>query len=708
MRLVEELCESELAQKHGRNQRAGELVREYADREEKPDPAPRNGDAGPSGDGAYRIRRLRLFNYCVFADAELVFLWHPDRPICLVEGNNGYGKTKIIEAIRFALFGSEKKEGLVALLHRDAEKPKARLEVALELDTPTGEVVTVRRFVEYSVMLGQWKAERQTLVARVGEHPLQDDDAQEWVNARLPRHVMDCFVFDAENSLVDKLASGDTGASVAEQLERVLGVTLIRCVAGRVGDAVRALRSELDDAATKKSARQARASLEEVEAEQEKVENTIADEAGQVRRLHDDKTKLAEEQERLLRQFDPAAEGARAQRTSKKERLSHRQNELKGRLAESVGKTLPLQLLSEHIRYAVDAARAARTEEEAGAFQRGMDHAVRGVATLAVEGRIPWQQAPMPSVDEIRGRLADLLDMAADPESQDGYLLSSGTVADLEAVLLEAGRAPVPGNLVRELREIAVELSSMEVGTVEGPSGSVPSDLIERHRAISGQLNDLAHQIGRREDRLAGLRQKRDDLVARKEEKTQELDTARGDERKQGKLKRQWEFASRVADCMEQLAGCLRDLRVDDLERGATEMFRLTTNKPELYARVVFDRTTLRYHVNDHEGRPAPLDRSTGERMVLSLAVVHGLQQASGRRIPLIVEAPLKPLDPVHTDKVIRHAFQSTAGQTVLLLKPEEIPAYHKAAVAPRIGQRFVLERPDPGKEASVVKDRTE
>ena len=110
----------------------------------------------------------------------------------------------------------------------------------------------------------------------------------------------------------------------------------------------------------------------------------------------------------------------------------------------------------------------------------------------------------------------------------------------------------------------------------------------------------------------------------------------------------------------------------------------------------------------DHEGRAAPLDRSTGERAVLSLAIAHGLRKASGRELPLVVEAPLKPLDPVHTDKVVRHAFQTASGQTILLLKPEEIPPAHRAALETRAGQRFVLHRPDPWREVSLVREWTE
>jgi len=706
VRLVEELLELEVSEQRHKNGPAAEFLRNYAHRKGKDIGALKG--AGDEPDHAYRLQRLELSNFGPLVDTELVFSWQPDRPLCLIEGNNGYGKSKIIEALRFVLYGRTLRDDPVALLHRSAEKPRARLEVVLHLQTSAGESARLRRSIEFAMLLGEWKVEREAFVARVGDRALQDDEAQEWVDSRLPKHVMECFVFDAENSPLVALAAGGDGAGVAEQLERVLGVTLLRKVFRRANTAASAWRNELDRAANEQSVRQVRATLEEVDATIEKVEKDIQDETGQITRLGEDKSRGIVALNKLLTHFDPAADEARAQHLAHGEHLRGREEELLQALMESVGTTLPVQLLHEHIEFALERTRAARRNEEAGAYDRGVEYAVRSIAQLAAEGAVPWGEDPIPPAESIHRKLAQALGLSDTGEQKGEYVIPDSVAAQLQAAMVEAQRVPVPAQQVDELLKIREDLAREGGLTRETRTGEATPDLRERHAHLLAEQGELEKQLTRRELHLDGLRSRRDDLTRQRTERVKDLQRTKRDEKTRNHLQSEWEFAGRAAKCVRALAENLRAQRVDDLECGATEMFKRTTNKPDLYARVVFDRETLRYHVCDHEGRPAPVDRSTGERAVLSLAVVHGLRQASARSLPLVIEAPLKPLDPVHAEKVINHAFKSTFGQTILLLKPEEIPPAHREVMASRVGQRFVLERPDPGREVSVVRELVE
>ncbi|MFH1531427.1 MAG: AAA family ATPase [Pseudomonadota bacterium] len=657
---------------------------------------------------AYRLQRLKLLNFGPLADTEFVFTWRPDRPLCLIEGYNGYGKTKIIEAFRFALHGLARRDDPVALLHRDAEKPRARLEVVLEMETSAGESARLRRSIEFAMVLGEWKVERQAFVAKIGDRALQDDEAQEWVDARLPKHVMECFVFDAENSPLAGLSAGADGAGVAEHLERVLGVSLLRTVRRRINSAAMEMRAELDRVADLKSVRQAKAALEDVDASLEKVEEDILDVTSQVSLLGEEKTRIGAELNKLLTRFDPTADEARAQRLSRREGLREKEEALRRELMESVGTSLPLQLLHEHIEFALERSQAARRCEEASAFSRGVEHAVHTIAHLAAEGVIPWGEDPIPPAVSIRETLASALELDGDGDESGDYLIPDSVAAQLRAALLEAHGVPVPSRLVEELQCIRMEFAGDEGHSETTRTGEVASDLRERHAQFLAERSDLEVRLSRRQLYLDELRGRRDALRQERNARVGDLKRARNDEKKQKQLRTEWEFTRNTAACLSALTERLRGLRVDDLERGASEMFRRTTNKPDLYAGVEFDRETLRYHIRDHDGRPAPFDRSTGERTILTLALVHGLRMASGRSLPLVVEAPFKPLDPVHTERVILHAFKPEFGYAILLLRPEEIPSVHRGTMASRAGQRFVLDRPDPRREITVVCERGE
>jgi len=707
-RLVEELIELEVSEQRNKNAAASELLQQSLSRRTGSRTELMETASPEQQEVAYRIRRLKLGNFCVFADAAISFDWMPDRPLSLVEGNNGYGKTKLIEALRFVLFGPRSETDPISLLHRDAERPRARLEVELELALPGEEEVRLRRFIEFAVLLGEWKVERQVLVARVGKRALQDDEAQEWIDARMPQHVMECFVFDAERSPLAALAEGGSGTGVAEQLERVLGVALLRAVATRVKKAESSWRRELDGGTERKSARQARAGLEEIDAALEMTESQIRDQSNELKQLTDDKSRVVADLNKLLSQFDPAAEEARDRRTARAAALRSTQERVRQDLLGCVGNSLPIQLLSEHISYAGDRSRAALSNARSDSFRAGIEHAVNSIALMAAEGQLPWDEEPKPDAKTIAARLLGALDVPDDPDGMDSdFALSEPTIRQLEQALAETLGLPVPAQLVEELRAIREELAALGGGTDMRSVGASP-DLKERHQHLLGEQSDLDKQISRREVALETQRRRREELVAQRHEREQELKRAEEVEDRLSRLREQRNLAARVGGCLRALAEKLRSLRVEALEEGATEMFRKTTNKPELYARVAFDRDTLRYRVCDHEGQTAPLDRSTGERAVLSLALAHGLRRASGRNLPLVVEAPLKPLDPEHADKVIRHAFRRTSQQTILLVKPEEIPRSHSSALLARVGQRFELHRPEPGREVSAIREVSE
>jgi DNA sulfur modification protein DndD len=707
-RLVEQLIELEVSEQRNKNATVVDLVRRSAQREDHKNMDLRElASENAAQGGSYRIQRLSLVNFCVFAETELSLRWQPDRPLCIVEGNNGYGKTKLIEALRFVLYGAASGINLASLLHRDAEKPRARLEISLELSIPDGKTAKVRRFIEFAVIIGHWKAERQAFVVKLSDRALQDDEAQEWVDARLPQHVMECFVFDAERSPLATLGEGGTGTGVAEQLERVLGVGLLRDVAVRVKKAETAWRKKLDGASERKSIRQARAALEEVDATLERLESDIRDEAGQIRQLGEEKSQVSADLTKFLNQFDPAAEEARDKRIVRREILHNEEEKLRHELVDCVGRSLPIQLLREHITFIAERSRSSLQGKHSDSFSAGLEHAVWGIARLAAEQQLPWKEEPMPNAEAIAARLLQALNVPKFDDQED-FILPESTVRQLELVVAEMDGVPVPSDRVDRLRSIREELSALSAADSPGRKGVISPDIKEHHGNLLAEQSDLDKQLSRREITLETLRKKRDILSIQHDERRRELELAEGDETRWKGLRIQRDFAGQLVTCIRALADRLRGLRVDALEQGATEMFRKTTNKPDLYARIVFDRETLRYHVCDHQGNHAPIDRSTGERAVLSLAIVHGLRQASGRELPLVVEAPLKPLDPVHTDKVIRHAFQTASGQTILLLKPEEIPAAHQDTLVSRTGQRFVLQRPDPHREISLISEYTD
>jgi hypothetical protein len=96
----------------------------------------------------------------------------------------------------------------------------------------------------------------------------------------------------------------------------------------------------------------------------------------------------------------------------------------------------------------------------------------------------------------------------------------------------------------------------------------------------------------------------------------------------------------------------------------------------------------------DHRSAKAP-------RQAVARLIERG---AAGRHEDMVVEAPLRVLDPDHREAVMRELFLRAQGQTLLLVTPEEVPLT-RGTVRDKVAQRFVLVRDGKGERSRISED---
>lgn len=315
--------------------------------------------------------------------------------------------------------------------------------------------------------------------------------------------------------------------------------------------------------------------------------------------------------------------------------------------------------------------------EDTPALRRALDV----VADAVARGAFPWAR-PGP----VEGIRADLVAAVGLPPSPSEALVELARRSRLARQRLEgSGLGRLPAALA-EARELEARTRDRRPPpSTDGPEGG---------RAL------WAERDQRRGEELAALQEEElgRGRLAELGAEAQELERLRGPSqetaRRRSSLERQAQLARAAGVALNAAADAMRQGSLRALQRAASAALHRTTNKPDLFHAIEFDPDTLRYRVVDPDGHPVPPDRSTGERTVLALALVTGLQGASGLEFPLVMEAPLKPLDPVHQTKVVTELLASRGHQTILLVKPGEIPEYLMGVVSARVGRRFTLRRP--------------
>jgi len=582
------------------------------------------------------------------------------------------------------------------------------MEVILTFQTHRGPVI-LKRKVDFEANTGSWEPNSTPdLTISVGTGPqaetLHEQEAEEWIDMYLPKDIMDFFCFDAENSLVNDMAQGAAVSNklIAEALESVLGVTTIRTIAERCQSIQREWEKE-EDTSDNLTPKAAQAQLADIDHQQDSVRRKLETLHHEKEEAKEDHRRLTQRIENFLARFDPAAEG---ERQLLRERLLKVEQDLQNwekSQEHLVGFTLPLQLLNEVLHETVTEARTQREFELSDERAKSLRNTLKAIARLAVAGKIPWIEDPMPTEGAIVERLAQELHAPESGEELAASTLSDREIYDLESLLKRSTSSSTVAELVDGASQLRSQKIELERKCQSTQSAGAHQELLEEHRLLMDRKEDSISRLAVIDERLANLALRKEELRREHQEASSELKSAKKAEKRLQARKAKIKIARGAAKVLEEFTVKLRSLRVETLEKEASDLFRLITNKPDLYSTISFDRQTLHYQLLDHNGQPVPLRRSTGEKAVLAMAVVHGLQKASGRSLPLIVEAPLKPLDPVHTTGVLTHFFANHTGQSILLLKPSELPATMAPTVAPRVGQKLVLKRPQPDKDLSVL-----
>jgi DNA sulfur modification protein DndD len=141
------------------------------------------------------------------------------------------------------------------------------------------------------------------------------------------------------------------------------------------------------------------------------------------------------------------------------------------------------------------------------------------------------------------------------------------------------------------------------------------------------------------------------------------------------------------------------------LEALITAAFARLHRKKATKHAVFIDRDSYELRVVDEGGRPIQASElSAGERQLLAVSVLWALAQASGRRLPTVIDTPLGRLDGPHRQLLVDHYFPFASHQVILFSTDEEVTGDYYRRLAPAIGREYTIAY-DEGRRTSVIVD---
>ncbi len=651
-----------------------------------------------------RLERIRLFNWKAFERADIVIPEAgPDRPVVVIGGSNGYGKSSILEAFVLGLFGRRAisdvgfltqagggrgeqrrayRNALECNLHRSKKaRDDGVCSVTLDFATPEGPVSVERKW--YFEEDGRLIEDEEELLLRVG-----DDRrllatpaglaAADWYEEEIDRRVMPSglapfFVFDGEQ--VERWAERQLTDQVRSAVARMLGIESLREL---VGDLLAFARDRERDSVGDGSpgGRSDAVEIERLERELRTVSKQLETSAATLARLR-------EAREVALRRVAALEGGSHAdlqELLQGEHRLAAEHASLTRELASVLAEHGPALLAGEGLlRRTVDAI-------EAACGWQGPDLAPDEID--AAWARFASADPPLGEklTASLRRRFAEALGTgpAARAEDAHGHLdrQSRRSVAARLRKAFGDGRNKVKA-AAAAAAEVAVSIDALTRAAAEGKRRS--ADLA----AAQAELMELSAATKAAEAERGSLSRSAVGIVARLNPLKEEA--MRRASRLQDAAPR-LRVAARARSLSTTLNAHLADIAEGEHRRlgeEVTRSYRTLSHKDQL-ARIdigVDGDVTL----FDPSGRDVTDYRlSAGESQLFALALITAVGTIVGDRLPLLIDTPLSRLDTRHREGVL-DMLSARRSQTILLTQPEEINARHLARLKPVLGAALHL-----------------
>jgi DNA sulfur modification protein DndD len=625
------------------------------------------------------------------------------RPIILIGGMNGGGKTTIMDAMRLALYGARAQcstRGNLSygdFLHQCVSRQtplaeKARIELAFQV-AEEGELREIRivRYWERNPKDG-----RDTLGILVNDWADKTllNMWDEYIENLLPLGISNLFLFDGEQ--VKELAEQETPPVVVfDAIQSLLGLELAERLATDLD--VLVTRKRRDSATGKQLA-----AIDEIESrlEQQQLESIAL--TSELERL-DGKLAVSIEQEQQA--FDKfVLEGGKIADRGKELDLAAKAiqaqiDRYRQELVELAAGSLPLGLITPLLAEVRDrGAIELRHQQGKAALDLLVDRDRRLLDFLDRQQLLAAQIADVRSflatenqslVRELELESSMYLGIDAEVMSQLDLILKSELDREVDrATNLQAQLIKLETELDFLDRQIAEAASPEEYSRLKHQE-TTARELVIKLKAdkISSdrQAAELDRQIAKTKQELANYTEKNIQL----KNDLHIIDSI-----------------AKVKATLQVFKAKLTLKKINKLETEVTECFRYLLHKSELVQRVTIDSTTFTLSLYDRDGKLLPKHRlSAGEKQLLAISLLWGLARVSGRQLPIAIDTPLGRLDSSHRTNLIERYFPAASEQVILLSTDTEVAESELANLRAQgaITREYLLDH-DPSQQRTQVK----
>ncbi len=644
-----------------------------------------------------KFNKLSIENYKSFQfTTEIRFPVGDDgRSIFLIGGMNGAGKTSIMDAINFCLYGAKVDE-IFRNINRH-EKARGNVNVSFELTMEMDDLSEL-------VVKRSWSAgatddpkprdlNERLVVVRDGKRvSVQNREIwQDFIRSMIPPGITQFFFFDGEK--IQSIAADDhSEVRLKSSLEAALGIQYIN----RLAADIIYIKNEERKGFVEISDEDMDFKQSELKKERSRLNRKNRDRERIQQELDEFKTQLEDAKERFAAVFHAEPENREAIRENEKKRIrgANRLAQVENEIHLLCERTLPFAItgrLFDAIRKQVESERESAGSE---AIRENASTLAKRIVRVVEEPEPIYRETLSPEkMDELERRIYRLL-KEGDPEKNVDKILD---LSERDAArvlnkmeLIASSDVFLLKPLLEEKRELASQIRKLDGLSQSGMLTESERELFDQ---LHTDMEGCSTQIGRKTEQLRLLEEEILSLEKRINEIQMEIEKLY---EKHHVSKERSEFIQEcdaIAGVLNQFVVRLRKNKVHLLQEKTFEMYRLLSSRSGLIKDIIIDDKSYEARITDRNGHEIKKSGlSAGEKEIFAVSLLWGLAQTSQLKLPIIIDTPLSRLDSTHRDNIVNNYFPNAGEQVVILSTDTEIDKEYYRTLKARLSGAGSLE----------------
>jgi len=646
-----------------------------------------------------KLDHIKICNFRQFYGNQTVkFSKSPEKNITVIHGENGFGKTALLNAFMWCLYGNiNLPEGHI-LINERAEgdaTDKAHLKVSVELSFRDKESeYSVLRTLDGQKLGGKafMNGDSKLMVSIRDEtgRTFNPKNPQNTVDQILPETMCPYFFFDGER--IDNLSKKEGSKEIQSAIKNIMGLEVLERAKSHLNDVRRHFMNELGSDASEETKMliQKKNTLEGKFADQLKKRETNDE---NVKALLREKGEI----ENRLREQEGAKE-LQAERDRLEKRKQDIQKEIEAKLTEIKdlcsrrGYLAFTGNLIEQVSSVIEEKRV-RGEIPAGIKQQFVEDLLECKKCICNSHLEPGS----PQHDAVKSWLG----RSGNKDLEDAFIQTSSNVKQLKlfreslfAELFKLSKAldQLRGNLKEineELDQVSTELDSKDSEEIKG--------LERRRNEIDSEMVNLHFKLGEINNEMNSLNIEKQIL-------DKEIGKIEVVEKKAQLSKKRMEACEEARLLIDDVYQAVATKVRNDCQKKITEVYSHFLKKP--YTAKLLDTYELQIMKSFGDDQRV-VAMSQGERQITSLSFIGALVDIArtnyegkkkfyfGGIYPLIMDSPFGQLDPEHR-KNVAEGIPELAPQIILMVADQQWTGDIDSTMTPRVGKEYFIKNYNP------------